>query len=287
MSTSRSSTDKTIAYEKKLRVVCARLDQRQCARAYTQSSSRCMSSVFFRLALIVVAGWMPPESPSSSRGPPLLACSPRCATRFRAFHVEDCSTTLVQSRRRRGELGNVGGVRSSYAQTSCPFTSPVRSSNVFRRGLWRGLRDYDHLSLSLARVVAFYLSCDYSPSPTPSPPSNPFPPAILCAAYPSVFRSVAVDFFLLSVSFSVSHRYLLPTDEDKLCSCLSRLLRRRLGHAKRRPSLFSFSLWVSRGINVYHVKRIPVGFSDSPLAFCFISLASFRFLYVRLPLSDS
>lgn len=242
-----------------------------------------MRSVF-RLALIVVAGWMPPESPSSSRGPPLLVCSPRCTARFRAFHVENCSTTLVQPRRRRGELGYVGGVRSSYAQTSCPFTSPVRSSNVFRRGLWRGLRDYDHLSLSLARIVAFYLSCDYSPSPTPSPPPNPFPPAILCAgsAYPGVFRSVAVDFFLLSVSFSVSHRYLLPADEDKLCSCLSRSLRRRLGHAKRRPNSFSFSLWVSRGI------RIPVGFSDSPsLAFCLISLALFRFLYVRLPLSDS
>lgn len=218
-------------------------------RARTQCSSPCMRSVF-RLALIVVAGWMPPESPSSSRGPPLLVCSPRCTARFRAFHVEDCSTTLVQLRRRRGELGYVGGVRSGYAQTSCPFTSPVRSSNVFRRGLWRGLRDYDHLSLSLARVVAFYLSCDYSPSPTPSPPSNPFSPVILCAAYPGVFRSVAVDFFLLSVSFSVSHRYLLPADEDKLCSCLSRSLRRRLGHAKRRPSSFSFSLWVSRGIRV-------------------------------------
>lgn len=47
--------------------------------------------------------------------------------------------------------------------------------------------------------------------------------------------------FSLCLSFSVSYLYLFPA-EDKLCSCLSRSLSRRLGHAKRRLSFFSFSL---------------------------------------------
>lgn len=57
-------------------------------------------------------------------------------------------------------------------------------------------------------------------------------------------RSVA-GFFFTSLSFPLFLSrtfYLLPADEDKLCSCLSRSLPRRLGHAKRRVSSFSFSL---------------------------------------------
>jgi len=47
--------------------------------------------------------------------------------------------------------------------------------------------------------------------------------------------------FSFCLSFSVSYLYLLPA-EDKLCSCLSRSLPHRLGHAKRRLSSFSSSL---------------------------------------------
>lgn len=138
------------------------------------------------------------------------------------------------------------------------------------------------LFLSPASSLSIYLAIISLPPPSPPPPP-PLPPSCAGFAYPGVFRSVAVDFFLLSVSFSVSHRYLLPADEDKLCSCLSRSRRRRLGHAKRRPSSF---LFLATSFSRY--IRVPVGFSDSPsLAFCFISLTLFRFLYVRLPLSDS
>lgn len=56
--------------------------------------------------------------------------------------------------------------------------------------------------------------------------------------------------------------------------------------SRTRQEATKLVLFLAMGFSRY--TRIPVGFSDSPsLTFCFISLALFRFLYVRLPLSDS
>lgn len=189
------------------------------ARAY---SARCCVCPVFRPALIVVAGWMPRESPSSSRGPP--TSSPCQSARFRASRKASPPPTCRW--RWWGELRHVGGVKLNHAQSRCPFTSPARSSNVFRRGLWRGLRDYDHLSLSLARAIALVPSYVISPG----------------SAYHGV-RWLDFFFFLfLSLFFCLIPLSSPCRNEDKLCSCLSRSLPHRLGHAKRRLSSFSFSL---------------------------------------------
>lgn len=78
--------------------------------------------------------------------------------------------------------------------------------------------------------------------------------------------------FPFCLSFSVSHCYLLPADEDKLCSCLSRSLPRRLGHAKRRLSSFSFSLW---GFSQYTCTRRIFRRSFSRLLLYVFSFISF------------
>jgi len=91
-------------------------------------------------SLILFRSWSRDECRASLRprlAHPLYLFSCRF-TRYRAFHVEpDSSRPLHVPWRERwwGKLGHVGGVRPSHAQSRCPFTSPARSSNVFRRGL--------------------------------------------------------------------------------------------------------------------------------------------------------
>lgn len=260
--------------------MCVRQDQ--YARAGVELISLYAFSVF-RLALIVVAGWMPRESPSSSRGPPLLVCSPRRAARFRAFHVESCSTTLVQTASAEGWARIRRRCQVELRPNELPLYQPGALVKCFSsRIMTRSARLWPPLSfsrprrrfLSILRLFPFFF-----PFPSLGHPARRF-------RVPRRFPLGGCGFFppLRLVSFSVSHRYLLPADEDKLCSCLSHSLRRRLGHAKRRPDRArSLSRYrVSRGI------RVPVGFSDSlSLAFRFISPPLFRFLYVRLLLSDS
>lgn len=96
-------------------------------------------------------------------------------------------------------------------------------------------------------------------------------------------RSVA-GFFFTSLSFPLFLSrtfYLLPADEDKLCSCLSRSLPRRLGHAKRRVSSFSFSL---RDFARY--MCVPVGFSDA-LSLAFWLVFFFFFSFISFPLRST
>lgn len=140
------------------------------------------------------------------------------------------------------------------------------------------------LFLSPASSLSIYLAIiPPSPHPTPSPPTNPFSPAILRAAYPGVFRSVAVDFF---PSLCLFFRLAPLSSPCRRGQTL--LLPQPLATTSSRTRQEATRLVLSLGMGFSRYTRIPVGFSDSPsLTFCFISLALFRFLYVRLPLSDS
>lgn len=131
-------TNKTIEYVRKEISMCVHVSgQRALVRSHTVQGASCVCAVrvcpVFRPALIAVAGRMPRESPSSSRGPsPPLHPSPLAAISRVSW---ESSPPLTLGRRQWGALGHVGGVRSGHALKRCPFTSPARSSNVFRRGL--------------------------------------------------------------------------------------------------------------------------------------------------------
>lgn len=206
---------------------------------------------------------MPRESPSSSRGPPHFLASPLCAIRASRKASPPHPRVVEDS---RGSSGTWAVSNRATPNRVAPLPARRARQMFF-------VADYDavcaimttSLFLSPAPLLSFHL--------------------ILYPLTPRITTLCGWIFsFSFSLSFSVSYHYLLPTDEDKLCSCLSRSLPRRLGHAKRRLSFFSFSLY---GFSRYICTRRIFRRFFSRFLLCFFFLYIFRFLYVRLPLSDS
>lgn len=104
-------------------------------------------------------------------------------------------------------------------------------------------------------------------------------------------RSVA-GFFFTSLSFPLFLSrtfYLLPADEDKLCSCLSRLA---TTSSRTREEASKLLLFLTAGFRAIYVctRRIFRRSFSRLLAYVFsffFFFPLFRFLYVPLPLSDS
>lgn len=214
---------------------------------------------------------MPRESPSSSRGPPPPFPSP-FDSRYRAFHVEPTSSPSAHA----ATAAAVGRNSRTWAVSGRVTPNRVAPLPARRARQMFFVADYDAVcaimttSLSLSRSHRrshFFLSLSFlhiSP---------------LRSMYPGAFLSLVGFFLSFSLSFFLSHSAIfscLVDDEDKLCSCLSR---RRLGHAKRRLSSFSFSLRVSCG--TYTHRILELSFSHLLLyIFSFISLSfTFHCLY--------
>lgn len=235
----KSSTDlhtrqanKTIEYACKEISMCVLHVWTTCslARAHTAQGASCVCVCpVFRPALIVVTGRMPRESPSSSRGPP-PPTSPFAAI-SRAFPGKSHPHPCVKD-----DGGAHSGTRavSNRATPKCVAPLPARRA---RQMFF--VADYDAVCAIMTTSLFLSLTSLLSPTLTVFP-STPQTPA-LSARWLDFFSPSLSLFLSPSVSSLLSFSYLVA-EEDKLCSCLSRQLRRRLGHAKRRLSSFFSSL---------------------------------------------